>query len=966
MLPEEITRQMDGEGDDHASKQLAFVESFPDVTVLFCMIDNFSEISKHFNADEIIKILNIIYVEFDEICDQTNIYKVETVGEVYMMVAGCPNRSVNHAVKAAKTSLQMLQAMPMIREKLINSVCGPEATYSEDPALSKKMEMFSKIDIKVGLNSGAVTAGVIGETCQRFKLFGDTVNTASRMETNSEPGKITCSQSTFTSIVKIDASRFKFRKRPLLNIKGKGLMPTYFLVGSSGDSITDFDKDLAENYVRSNIFMVRLKNSSSSSPEHIKLLQAIDQMEEPVLSQELKPRTNVRTNSPFEYGDSSEASSRHSMINSDGASTIDNRDKENIANYIEEERARKSRSGIFYLLKNHVSSKLSSIDHKLHDDYHRELSKKLTNRNKPQLPMSQTLLLIVGPYFPKFKLTEKEAGFETLYLYNNFVRWVRIVRLFLFFWVGQNLVQLMSVIYYFYYSSSSNGKLDGTLLALQFTPQIVVSMAYIAVSTLKSFYLYHENFLVFVWFVIGLNNVARQTYRTVAPNYAMILIIIMMIFSFETIPFFLRIGLSLLLTIVFFMFSNIYCVTYMDRKVLGEESSFNFDFNITKIARKFCGLEELAYGSFLDEMHRPPSPRDTELDYDGEKLLNYMHGSIKDTGFETLLRVQTKTIKDSTVDFIMILVFVLLLTYPTWISSYFQKVCFNRVITHEERELEMLKASKTTQDHLNKLLPGSIVQILQKNPGQSIAEKFNSATILFCDMVGFTKFSGQLDPDELVLFLNHLYSKFDTVLNKYSLYKVEIIGDALFAVAGCPQELHDDFHAARAVCAAHAILEEVKEVSKDLEIPVKVRIGVHTGDVVAGVVGVKDPRYHLFGETVNTAEMIESTGSAGKVHVSEAAMQSVIGCGRSDIFNSIEFEERAISNLPVELVGERREKAENNINKGKEVAGKTYFSSITVPLNQLSFVKLQMMNNSPEEKNSTGAARQRRRTLGDM
>ena len=176
--------------DSNNTNQLVFVESFPDVTVLFCMIDNFPKIAKSFNANEIVKILNIIYVAFDEIGEETNIYKVETVGEVYMMVAGCPNRSVNHALKASTTSLKMIQAMPEIREKLITTICaGGDST---DPDISTKIDIFRNINIKVGLNSGKVTAGVIGETCQRFKLFGDTVNTASRMETNSDPGKITC------------------------------------------------------------------------------------------------------------------------------------------------------------------------------------------------------------------------------------------------------------------------------------------------------------------------------------------------------------------------------------------------------------------------------------------------------------------------------------------------------------------------------------------------------------------------------------------------------------------------------------------------------------------------------------------------------------------------------------------------------------------------------------------------------
>ena len=228
----------------HASTRY---ETIIEIALRFFTTDEFPKIAKCFNADEIIKILNIIYVAFDKIGDETNIYKVETVGEVYMMVAGCPNRSVNHALKAAKTALLMLQHMPRIRKELISTICGENK--NDDENRSKKIEMFNKINVKLGLNSGAVTAGVIGETCQRFKLFGDTVNTASRMETNSEPGMITCSESTFRSIIKIEVNSFKFKKREPLQVKGKGLMQTFFVVGSKDDDVTDFDKDLTENFI---------------------------------------------------------------------------------------------------------------------------------------------------------------------------------------------------------------------------------------------------------------------------------------------------------------------------------------------------------------------------------------------------------------------------------------------------------------------------------------------------------------------------------------------------------------------------------------------------------------------------------------------------------------------------------------------------------------------------------------------
>jgi class 3 adenylate cyclase len=142
-------------------------------------------------------------------------------------------------------------------------------------------------------------------------------------------------------------------------------------------------------------------------------------------------------------------------------------------------------------------------------------------------------------------------------------------------------------------------------------------------------------------------------------------------------------------------------------------------------------------------------------------------------------------------------------------------------------------------------------------------------------MVGFTKFSSTLDPSELMGFLTELYSKYAEVLERNSLYGVEVIGDALLAVAGCPERLIDKNHAARAVNAAMELIAATKLLGEEIQMDINIRVGLHTGPVIAGVVGQKDPRYHLFGETVKIAENMESSGSPGKVHVSESTYNNI-------------------------------------------------------------------------------------------
>lgn len=110
-------------------------------------------------------------------------------------------------------------------------------------------------------------------------------------------------------------------------------------------------------------------------------------------------------------------------------------------------------------------------------------------------------------------------------------------------------------------------------------------------------------------------------------------------------------------------------------------------------------------------------------------------------------------------------------------------------------------------------------------------------------MKGFTAFSSQIQPSELVNFLNTLYSAFDEILVKFGLYKVEVIGDAYYVVSGCPIERDPSDNAERCVDASLAMLRTIPRVCEDSS--VQIRVGIHSGPVIAGVVGVKDPRYHV-------------------------------------------------------------------------------------------------------------------------
>ncbi|PNF41806.1 hypothetical protein B7P43_G02602 [Cryptotermes secundus] len=204
----------------------------------------------------------------------------------------------------------------------------------------------------------------------------------------------------------------------------------------------------------------------------------------------------------------------------------------------------------------------------------------------------------------------------------------------------------------------------------------------------------------------------------------------------------------------------------------------------------------------------------------------------------------------------------------------------------EERTSDYLEEKRKCEELLYQLLPKSVAS--QLILGQSvIAETYDSVTIYFSDIVGFTALSAESTPLQVVDLLNDLYSCFDSIIENFDVYKVETIGDAYMVVSGLPVR-NETLHAREIARMSLALLSAVRgfTIRHRPSDQLKLRIGMHTGPCVAGVVGRKMPRYCLFGDTVNTASRMESNGLPLKIHVSPKT-KAVL-----DTFGSFELELR--------------------------------------------------------------------------
>ncbi|XP_057309237.1 atrial natriuretic peptide receptor 1-like isoform X2 [Hydractinia symbiolongicarpus] len=186
----------------------------------------------------------------------------------------------------------------------------------------------------------------------------------------------------------------------------------------------------------------------------------------------------------------------------------------------------------------------------------------------------------------------------------------------------------------------------------------------------------------------------------------------------------------------------------------------------------------------------------------------------------------------------------------------------------EERTEQLAAEKAKTDELLYKMLPQYIAEQL-KNGQQVSAESFESVTIFFSDIVGFTSLASESTPMQVVDLLNDLYTCFDKCIDSYDVYKVETIGDAYMVVSGLPQR-NGIRHAGEIATMSLDLLHHIKtfRIRHVPDKQIQLRIGIHSGSCVAGVVGLKMPRYCLFGDTVNYASRMESSGLALRTHVS--------------------------------------------------------------------------------------------------
>jgi adenylate cyclase len=197
ILPKAIAERLK-QGD------INIADGFPEVTILFADIVGFTEISSRVSPQKVVDLLNKIFSAFDQLSEEYGLEKIKTIGDNYMVAGGLPEPHLNHAEAIAEMALDMQKEL-----------------------VKFSLECGEPLNIRIGINTGPVVAGVIGTKKFIYDLWGDAVNTASRMESQGIPGKIQVSATTHQLL----QDQYLFEERGIINVKGKGDMITYLLTG---------------------------------------------------------------------------------------------------------------------------------------------------------------------------------------------------------------------------------------------------------------------------------------------------------------------------------------------------------------------------------------------------------------------------------------------------------------------------------------------------------------------------------------------------------------------------------------------------------------------------------------------------------------------------------------------------------------------------------------------------------------
>jgi class 3 adenylate cyclase len=203
---------------------------------------------------------------------------------------------------------------------------------------------------------------------------------------------------------------------------------------------------------------------------------------------------------------------------------------------------------------------------------------------------------------------------------------------------------------------------------------------------------------------------------------------------------------------------------------------------------------------------------------------------------------------------------------------------FNRetqIVNYTQLKTATEKDLLKTEDLLKQMMPAHVVENMKNH--KTLTEKVHNVTLLYSDIVGFTEWSSKKSPKEIVNVLSEIFSRFDRLCLRHNVYKVHTIGDCYVVLGNLDfSQRNPGLECLNVVQMALAMIEVMKEVNLELAVNLNIRIGIHSGSMIAGIVGTDVVRYDIYGPDVLVANQMESNGSPGRINVSDATRELLL------------------------------------------------------------------------------------------
>eukprot|EP00898_Chlorokybus_atmophyticus_P002254 jgi/Chlat1/3029/Chrsp203S03283 len=829
MLPQRIIRTL------KANPGSLIADKYCNVTIMFVALQGFADLVASTPAKRLINFLNGVFSEFDALCAHHSVYKIETVGDTYLAGAGLldgdnssDDNGREHARRAAALARDLIRV-----QMLLESV---------------KTNIFHNIplQLKVGLHSGPVVAGIIGAKRLFYRAFGDTVNTASRMCSHGLPGKVHMSGATKELL---EGSGFAVFSRGVIEVKGKGPMETFFLE-------QDVDDSQLYNHGSLNLFQTEDTNKVSATVRSVAqlLLRGTND------TQHQHPHHHQHDNqhhppspllaaavSPFPSSPSASTMPPAKRVDGLASDIKDNKGPSPGSR----RRTSMSLDFINMLLPRPIAT-TGQADHNATDDkcetkhlwWWRSLPTLLKEKllhpsgsgwsfsggsqhsgQPTQRPTKLPKLLEVnaatttGATLSTSPAPTTPAELETAYQRDNDKATLRQMQLV----VGLCCSALLPYTLFDILQHRPDAWLAVAFsLRLAYTSVALVALVYMSVALRWP---RHR--------VRALTQQRLMTGLAVAGSVVVMALAAMRSEGYDSVNEEVVMTMTITLPVV----------------MLACGLTF-----VHAAAAAVCAVA--LFGSLV------------------AALLNRHRGHTN----SNIVPVDNAHIAAGIISHAIEFLFLM--------ASVRQQEC--RMRGHFLLQKELVKQNRMSSNLIHDLVPPQIGMLLKRGM-RSIVDHYSETTCLFSDMVGFTPLSMALGAHRLVLFLNRLYTTFDSLCDKHRVYKVNIIGDAYVCVAGVP--VRDDAHTAAAVEMARSMLHAIDALRDELLIAanthavstapqaksyeIAMRIGLHSGPVVAGVVGIAALRYEVWGETVRIANKMESSGRPGCVHLSQECIINI-------------------------------------------------------------------------------------------